>query len=158
MATRARSSPDEVRAARAERIEAAQEVLTDAVGAIRDSDGWRRYLQFQSELHEYSANYCLLLIVQHARLFDQGKVSTPVPSFTASYRKWKELGRQVERGQTGMAIIAPMRPASAERPSPRTVRPAAGAGPVPGGGRAGGQDRVPARVHGRESVQRRTDH
>lgn len=118
MAAKTRFSPDQARAAKTERIEAAQEVLTEAVGAIRSGDDWRRYLQFQAQLHDYSANNCLLLIVQHTRLFEQGKVATPVPSFVASYRKWQELGRQVERGQTGMAIIAPMRGIRREAVSP----------------------------------------
>lgn len=109
LATKAKFGRGEALAARAERIEAAQEVLTEAVGAIRSGDDWRRYLEFQSRLHEYSANNCMLLIAQHAKLFEEGKVATPVPSYVASYRKWQELGRQVERGQTGMAIIAPMR-------------------------------------------------
>ena len=51
----------------------------------------------------------LLIIVQYQKLYEEGEVPTPVPSYVASYRKWQELGRQVERGQSGLAIIAPMR-------------------------------------------------
>jgi antirestriction protein ArdC len=109
MAWRGKQSREDVAAARDERIQAAQAVLSDAVGGIRDGVDWQRYLEFQSQLHEYSANNCMLLISQQAKLFEQGKVSAPFPTYVASYRKWQELGRQVQRGQTGMAIIAPMR-------------------------------------------------
>ncbi len=109
MAWPGKQSREESAAGRDERIRAAQAVLSDAVVGIRDGADWQRYLEFQSGLHEYSANNCLLLISQQARLFEQGKVSAPFPTYVASYRKWQELGRQVQRGQTGMAIIAPMR-------------------------------------------------
>lgn len=46
----------------------------------------------------------MLLISQQAKLFEQGKVPAPFPTYVASYRKWQELGRQVQRGQIGMAI------------------------------------------------------
>lgn len=96
-------------AARAERIEAAQAVLADAVAGIRVGRDWRRLLGFQSKLHAYSANNCLLITAQHLHKYEQGLVPTPLPTYVASYRRWQDLGRQVQRGQSGMAIIAPMR-------------------------------------------------
>ena len=95
--------------ARGARVEAAQAVLADAVRGLRSGVDWSRFLDFQSRLYDYSANNVLLIVVQHQQLFEAGRVSTPVPSYVASYRKWQELGRQVERGQSGLAIIAPMR-------------------------------------------------
>src|SRR6266487_1458804 len=95
--------------ARAERIEAAQAVLADAVANLRSGEDWTRFLDFQSRLYDYSVNNGLLIVAQHEKLYEAGKVATPLPSYVASYRKWQELGRQVERGQTGLAIIAPMR-------------------------------------------------
>jgi hypothetical protein len=99
----------EAAAARAQRIEAARAVLAEAVAGIRDGEGWERFLGFQSSLHAYSANNSLLIAVQHEKLFEAGKVATPLPSYVAPYRKWQELGRHVEKGQTGLAVIAPMR-------------------------------------------------
>lgn len=95
--------------ARAARVEAAQEVLAAAVDGLRSGDDWARFLTFQSKLHDYSANNVLLIVAQHAQLHADGKVPTDVPTYVASYRKWQELGRQVEKGQTGLAIIAPLR-------------------------------------------------
>jgi antirestriction protein ArdC len=100
---------EEAATTRAQRIEAAQAVLADAVANIRDGEDWKRFLGFQSKLHSYSANNVMLIAAAHNALYEDGKVPTPLPSYVASYRKWQELGRQVERGQTGLAIIAPMR-------------------------------------------------
>jgi N-terminal domain of anti-restriction factor ArdC len=99
----------EAAAARNARIEAAQAVLDDAVAGIRSGEDWKRFLDFQSRLHGYSANNVMLVCARHRALFEQGKVATPLPSYIASYNKWRELGRQVEKGQTGLAVIAPMR-------------------------------------------------
>ncbi len=100
---------EEIAAARAERIEAAQQLLAEAVAEIRSGEDWQRFLGFQAQLHAYSPNNSLLIAIQHQRLYGQGKVPTPLPTYVASYRRWQQLGRQVQRGQTGMAIIAPMR-------------------------------------------------
>ncbi len=106
---RAALTPDEIRAARAERIEAAQAVLADAVAGLRTSEDWTQFLRFQSKLHDYSANNVLLIAAQHAQAFADGKVDTPFPTYVASYRRWQGLDRQVERGQSGYAVIAPLR-------------------------------------------------
>jgi antirestriction protein ArdC len=95
--------------ARTEKVEAALAVLDSAVSGLRSGKDWTRYLDFQSKLYNYSANNVMLLVAQHIALHEEGKVATPIPSYVASYRKWLELGRQVEKGQTGLAIIAPMR-------------------------------------------------
>jgi hypothetical protein len=95
--------------ARAEKVASAQAVLADAVDGLRSCDDWERFLGFQSQLHDYSASNVLLIVTQHAKLHAEGKVPTPVPSYVASYNKWKQVGRQVERGQIGLAFIAPMR-------------------------------------------------
>jgi antirestriction protein ArdC len=95
--------------ARAAKVDAVISLLDHAVSELRSGDGWRGYLEFQSKLHDYSAKNVLLIAVQHMALYEQGKVVAPMPSYVASYRKWLEFGRQVEKGQTGLAVIAPMR-------------------------------------------------
>ncbi len=102
-------SKEQAAQARAARVEAAQQVLADAVANLRSGEDWTRFLDFQSRLYDYSANNVLLIVAQHQQLHEAGKVPTAFPSYVASYRKWQELGRQVECGQTGLAIIAPMR-------------------------------------------------
>jgi len=102
-------SKEQAAEARAARVEAAQAVLADAVSKLRSGEDWTRFLGFQSRLHDYSANNVLLIIAQYEKLYEAEKVPTPMPSYVASYRKWQELDRQVAKGQTGLAIIAPMR-------------------------------------------------
>ena len=99
---------------RSENIEAAQHILTEQVAAIRGSDDWHNYLAFQSRLHGYSANNVMLIFAQHEDLYRKGLVTEPHPTWVASYRTWQQLGRQVERGQHGLAIYAPMRSVTRE--------------------------------------------
>lgn len=100
---------EEAETARKARIEAAQQVLTDAISGLQSSDDWLRYLELQSKLHNYSAGNVLLITVQHHLAFEEGRVPTSVPSSVASFERWKQLGRQVDKGQRGYAIFAPMR-------------------------------------------------
>jgi antirestriction protein ArdC len=104
--------------ARTEKVQAALAVLGTAVSGLRSGEDWTRYLGFQSKLYNYSANNVMLLVAQHIALFEAGKVATPIPSYVASYRKWLELGRQVAKGQTGLAVIAPMRGTRREATGP----------------------------------------
>ena len=94
---------------RAAKVSAAQAVLADAVDGLRSGEDWTGFLRFQAQLYDYSTNNVMLLVAQHNRLYAEGKVATPTPSYVASYSKWQQLGRQVEKGQTGLAIIAPLR-------------------------------------------------
>jgi hypothetical protein len=100
---------------RAEKIEAAQAVLADQVAAIQSGEDWRRYLAVQARLHTYSASNVLLIVAQHAKAIADGNVATPLPSYVAGFQTWKALGRTVQAGQRGYAILAP---------HPRTTRTA----------------------------------
>src|SRR6059058_2332715 len=80
---------------------AIQESLTrleQAVGAIHDSDTFRAYLDAQAKFHAYSFGNVLLILSQK-----------PDATRVAGYQTWKELGRQVRRGEKGIRIIVPMR-------------------------------------------------
>jgi hypothetical protein len=94
---------------RAQKVEAAQSRLAEAVGKIQSGQHWKDYLAMQSKLHSYSANNVLLLCVQHRAAFEEGRVSTPFPSYVAGFNAWRALGRTVEKGQKGYTILAPMR-------------------------------------------------
>jgi hypothetical protein len=96
-------------ASRSDKIAATQAILVDAVAAIQSGDDWRRHLVLQSRLHAYSANNVVLIAVQHARAFAEGRAPTAVPSYVAGYSTWRALGRAVEKGQDGYAILAPLR-------------------------------------------------
>jgi antirestriction protein ArdC len=71
--------------------------LEAAVGAIQDSDSFRRYLDAQARFHAYSFGNVALILAQR-----------PDATQVAGYRTWQSLGRQVRRGETGIRIIVPM--------------------------------------------------
>ncbi|MDA8281948.1 MAG: ArdC-like ssDNA-binding domain-containing protein [Actinomycetota bacterium] len=109
MARQAKMSKEGWQRVAAERVAAAQAVLETEVTALRSGEDWRSYLEFSAKLHAYSPNNIMLLHVQHAKAFEEGRVDTPSPTFIAGYRTWQALGRQVDKGQKGYAILAPVR-------------------------------------------------
>jgi hypothetical protein len=112
---------------RAQKVEAAQAKLAAAVADIQSGQDWKDYLAMQSKLHSYSANNVILLALQHRAAFEEGRVSTPVPSYVAGFRTWRALGRTVEKGQKGYTILAPLRHTVREaRDADGNVRPLRG--------------------------------
>src|SRR5215212_9486812 len=88
---------------------AIQESLTrleHAVGAIHDSDTFRDYLDAQARFHEYSFGNTLLILSQN-----------PAATRVAGYQTWKQLGRQMRRGERGIRIIVPLRGRAAVSPA-----------------------------------------
>lgn len=74
--------------------------LTDLIeGAkeVRDSESFQEYLKVAAKFHKYSFGNVILIAVQNSS-------ATRV----AGYRKWQELGRQVRKGEKGIAILAPI--------------------------------------------------
>ena len=93
----------------AAKVAAAQEVLAGEVASLVTGDDWRTFLDFQAMLHDYSANNVMLIFAQHARAHEEGRVPEPTPTYVAGFETWRALGRTVERGQHGYAVLAPMR-------------------------------------------------
>lgn len=54
------------------------------------------YLAFTARFHHYSVSNQMLIYMQ-----------CPQATFVAGYRKWQEMGYQVQRGQKGIRILAP---------------------------------------------------
>jgi antirestriction protein ArdC len=71
--------------------------LTEGVETLTSSDQWVRYLDVQSRFHRYSFGNCILIALQF-----------PDATRVAGFRRWLELGRHVQRGQKGIAILAPV--------------------------------------------------
>jgi len=59
----------------------------DAVGAIQDSDSFRRWLDVSSRFHEYSLGNQLLIAMQR-----------PDATYVAGFHAWLKLGRHVLTG------------------------------------------------------------
>ena len=65
--------------------------------AVFDSDRYKQYLKVMSKFTSYSFNNCMLIAMQK-----------PDASLVAGYGKWKSMGRQVNQGEKGIMILAPM--------------------------------------------------
>jgi integrase len=71
--------------------------LTEGVEKLTSSDEWVRYLDVQRRFHRYSFGNVLLIALQ-----------SPDATRVAGFRRWLELGRHVQHGQKGIAILAPV--------------------------------------------------
>lgn len=103
MATR-----QEAREARDAKLEELHERLTAAVDQLVSGEDWKRALEFAARFRGRSFRNTLLIFAQHLDAFDAGRVPDPKPSYVAGYKQWQTLGRQVERGQLGYMIFAPV--------------------------------------------------
>ncbi|MBN9178773.1 MAG: ImmA/IrrE family metallo-endopeptidase [Microbacterium sp.] len=99
---------EEVRAARDAKLDELHERLAGAVERLVSGDNWRRALEFGARFRSRSFGNTLLIFVQHLDAFEQGRVPVSEPSYVAGYKQWQMLGRQVERGQAGYQILAPV--------------------------------------------------
>lgn len=102
------ATSEEARAARDAKLDALHEQLTDAVSKLSSGDDWRRALTFAARFRSRSFGNTLLIWAQHQAAFEQGRVPSPEPSYVAGYKQWQSLGRQVEKGQQGYMIFAPV--------------------------------------------------
>ena len=75
----------------------ALERLHAGVRELLDSQAWQDALRFKTKFYSYSFNNALLIYLQR-----------PDASLVAGYKRWQELGRQVRKGETGIAILAPV--------------------------------------------------
>ncbi len=76
--------------------DALQRMLKDGVQRILTSPEFRNYLIAMSRFHNYSWNNQLLIMMQR-----------PDATHVAGFNTWKDLGRWVRKGETGIAIFAP---------------------------------------------------
>lgn len=100
--------------ARTERLEHLHAQLTAAVEDLANSDAWRRMLEIAARMPSYSPSNVLLIAAQR-----------PDATRVAGYGTWRSLGRQVRKGEKGIAILAPClsrtreeRDTSREAPAP----------------------------------------
>lgn len=80
------------------KLEEITEMLEAGVQEIFDSDRFKDYLDTMARFYDYSANNCLLIMMQ-----------CPEATLVASYKKWQdEFSRQVKKGEKAIKIIAPV--------------------------------------------------
>ncbi len=71
--------------------------LSAGVRGLTESGKWQEYLDTQSKFHSYSFGNAVLIGLQK-----------PDATRVAGFNKWKELGRQVRKGEHGASILAPI--------------------------------------------------
>jgi|SRR5690625_511412 len=104
MATR----QEETREAREAKLDELHGKLTGAVERLVTGDDWAVALRFAAQFRSRSFNNVMLIWQQHQEVFEQGRVAEPFPTYVAGYKQWQQLGRQVEKGQAGYQILAPV--------------------------------------------------
>lgn len=79
-----------------ERVQKLIDQLHAKVASLASDYDWKALLQMACNLGNYSANNILLILIQRAN-------ATHVEGF----KTWQKLGRQVRKGEKGIAILAP---------------------------------------------------
>lgn len=96
--TTRRSRPTKSTEERAAEVEALHEQLNSAIASLISAEGWKAMLRATiANVGRYSANNMLLILAQ-----------CPHASQVRSFKQWKEQGRSVRKGETGLRIFAPM--------------------------------------------------
>src|SRR5436853_4792027 len=68
----------------------------EAVGAITDSESFRRWLDISARFHNYSLGNQLLIALQK-----------PEATYVAGFHTWRKMNRYVRKGEKGLAIMVP---------------------------------------------------
>jgi uncharacterized membrane protein (UPF0127 family) len=80
--------------------------LKDGVDGIQQSENFRKFLLTMSKFHDYSIGNLILIMIQK-----------PNATRVAGFNTWRDLGRWVNKGEKGIAILAPCM-------SPKETKPA----------------------------------
>lgn len=81
---------------RNDKLSEAHDRLTQAVEEMTSAEDWQAFLAMAARFHNYSPNNIFLILTQR-----------PDATRVAGYRAWQSLGRQVRKGETGIAVLAP---------------------------------------------------
>lgn len=71
--------------------------LHEGVAALATSEDWQRWLAVAAKFRRYSVHNTFLILLQK-----------PDATRVAGYKTWQKLGRQVRKGEQGIAILAPV--------------------------------------------------
>jgi hypothetical protein len=85
------------RSTKTDKLDELHQRLTAQVEALVSGDDWRAMLDIAARLHRYSARNVMLILSQRPDGVTR----------VAGYRRWQSLGRQVRKGEQGIAILAP---------------------------------------------------
>ncbi|WP_114906701.1 ArdC-like ssDNA-binding domain-containing protein [Ornithinimicrobium murale] len=99
---------EQTQARREAKLDELHERLTGAVEQLVSGEDWARAVAFAARFRTRSFSNTLLIWEQHQGAYEAGLVPEPFPSYVAGYRQWQGLGRQVQKGQPGYQILAPV--------------------------------------------------
>jgi hypothetical protein len=119
--TSARADADARDQRRRDQLADIHDRLTAAVADLASSDAWQHMLRIAAHMPTYSLNNILLVAVQR-----------PDATAVAGYRSWRAAGRQVRKGEKGIAILAPCLYKPDETPAEHVDRTAADVEPGAG--------------------------
>lgn len=71
--------------------------LEMGVEELMTSEGWQKHLDAMSKFHTYSFNNQFLIAAQ-----------MPEATKVSSFKNWQEMGRQVNKGEKALSVLAPM--------------------------------------------------
>ncbi|MBD5116287.1 MAG: ImmA/IrrE family metallo-endopeptidase [Ruminococcaceae bacterium] len=100
MAYKKKYSPEEKAVYKEQKQSEIDEMLKridEGVKSVFNSDQYKEYLKFASNFTNYSPHNTMLISLQR-----------PSATLVASYGKWRKVGRYVMKGETGIAIFAPI--------------------------------------------------
>ena len=118
---------------REKRRAAERQQMTEAIEALRTSEGWQRWLRARRHFHSYSFHNQLLIAHQ-----------CPEATRVAGFRAWLALGYCVRKGERAIRIWAPMPPSkkaagclapggrATRGPAPHLLSPRPRLRPLPG--------------------------
>jgi len=110
----------------ADKLAKLHERIAEGVETLAGSEQWRAWLAVAARFPRYSLNNTLAIMLQ-----------APQASLVCGFRRWQGMGRQVRKGERGIAILAPCSykvsptadgeqatgPAEASQPGPDGVEP-----------------------------------
>lgn len=82
---------------RKQKVAEAFNKIEQGVNDVFTAENYANYLSFCSKIHHYSLNNQMLIYIQN-----------PDAGLVMSFKKWKELGRHVKKGQKAIEILAPI--------------------------------------------------
>jgi len=94
--SRGEHAPQPGQGEQGDQLQAALQTLEAGIDSILSSEGFAAYLTTMARFYTYSPSNVALILAQR-----------PDSTRVAGYRKWQELGRQVKKGEKGIAILVP---------------------------------------------------
>jgi hypothetical protein len=114
-------SPAGAEAAAEAKLRAVHDRLTAAIAELTSAESWQLMLRTAATLPTYSPHNVLLIASQ-----------CPQATAVAGFHTWRQLGRAVRKGETGLAILAPvLRQPTRRDPAQQGGTAARSDGPVP---------------------------